>query len=382
MNSVVARGFGGPDVLTYARSPIPKPGPKEVLIRNYFAGLNYKDVLTRTGSYHAGNPELPFIPGIEACGEVVEVGNGVTAVKKGERVAYMTATLSSKKNDCYAEYTTANVDCVVQVPANVDDQSACCAMVQGLTAHYLTHDSYPVRKGDTVLVQAAAGGLGRIVVQLCVQAGATVIGTCSTKAKAAVARETGCHHVINYSETEDWPVAVKKLTEGKGVDAVFDGVGKSTFLKGLESLKIKGTMVIFGNACGEHPDPLPVTLLTQKGSLRLTRPALYDHLLDRDEMVARCNDLWGLIAAKKLIMPIVAVKPLKEAREAHVELHSRALVGKVLFACRDQEEAPEVSLEPVSSSCEALAIMDNWVVLFVAAAAAVAGACLARRGRA
>ena len=339
MNAVHARSFGGPEVLEYTRCAKPVPGPQEVLIRNAYAGLNFKDTLTRTGSYHAGNPELPFIPGIEASGVVVEVGSEVTAVEVGQRVAYMTATLSSKKNDCYAEYTTAGVDCVVQVPDEVDDQSACCAMVQGLTAHYLTHDSYPVQKGETVLVQAAAGGLGRIIVQLCVQAGATVIGTCSTEAKARVALETGCSHVINYTEVEDWPAKVRELTGGKGCDAVFDGVGKTTFLKGLDSLRIKGTMVIFGNACGEHPDPLPVTLLTQKGSLRLTRPALYDHLLDRNEMVARCERLWGLIAAKKLVMPIVGVRPLKEAREAHVELHSRGLTGKVLFECQGQEEA-------------------------------------------
>jgi len=149
MNAVQCEKFGGPEELKFTRAQIPTPGPGQVLIKNAYAGLNFKDTLTRTGAYHAGNPELPFIPGIEASGRVVALGDGVTEVKVGQRVAYMTATLSSKKNDCYAEYTTADIKCVVGVPDDVDDASACCAMVQGLTAHYLTHDSYPVSKGKT-----------------------------------------------------------------------------------------------------------------------------------------------------------------------------------------------------------------------------------------
>jgi len=333
MRAIQVHAFGGPDVLQFTdRAKRPAVGPGEIRVRNAFAGLNFKDVLCREGAYHAGNPALPFIPGIEGAGVVEAVAANVSAFRVGDRVAYLTATLASDRNDTYAELTTVSAaGNVVQVPAGVELSHACAAMVQGLTAHYLSHDTYRVREGDVVLVQAAAGGVGSLLTQLCRRAGATVIGTVSSQVKAEHARHYGCDHVVRYRE-ENVAAACLRITDGRGVDAVFDGVGKPTFLTGLDSLRKRGTMVVFGNAGGAHPDPLSVTTLTQKGSLHLARPALYDYLLTQSEMQARARQLFDYMAEGSLRIPIAEVLPLHEAARAHRALQAGEVLGKWLFA--------------------------------------------------
>jgi len=332
MQAIQVHAFGGAEQLRYSTDvPAPMPRVGEVLVRNAFAGLNFKDVLCRTGTYHAGNPSLPFIPGIEAAGVVESVAAGVTAFQPGDRVAYLTATLNSDRNDTYADYTSVSArGNLVKVPDEVGLAEACAAMVQGLTAHYLTHDTYRVRPGDLVLVQAAAGGVGSLVVQLCKRVGATVIGTVSSDAKVDHARNVGCDHVVRYRE-ESFVDVCRSVSQGRGVDVVFDGVGKPSFLKGLDCLKKRGTMVVFGNAGGAQPDPLAVTVLTQKGSLHLARPALYDYLLTQAEMQARAHDLFGYMLDGSLRMPIGRILPLRDAEEAHRALEAGQVLGKWLF---------------------------------------------------
>lgn len=332
MEAIEVHAFGGPEQLVWSGDvPLPKLGAAEVRVRNAFAGLNFKDVLCRTGTYHAGNPSLPFIPGIEAAGIVEAVGADVRDFQVGDRVAYLTATLNSDRNDCYAAFTTVSATGnLVKVPAQVELSQACAAMIQGLTAHYLTHDTYRVQRGDLVLVQAAAGGVGTLLVQLCKRAGATVIGTVSSAAKAEHASAAGCDHVVRYDQ-QSFVDVCRAVSGGRGVDAVFDGVGKPTFLPGLDCLRKRGTMVVFGNAGGAHPDPLSVTTLTQKGSLHLARPALYDYLLTQAEMQSRAAELFTYITEGSLRMPVGRVLPLREASAAHRALEAGQVLGKWLF---------------------------------------------------
>ncbi|ARN74481.1 quinone oxidoreductase family protein [Oceanicoccus sagamiensis] len=336
MKAIQVHTFGGPEQLVYSDTvTTPEPGATQVLIQNSYAGLNFKDTLTRSGAYHGGNPDLPFIPGIEASGVITAVGDKVSQFAVGDRVAYMTGTMSTKENNCYAQYTAFDAGSnIVKIPDEISMEQACACMVQGLTGHYLTTDAYRVKTGDWVLIHGAGGGLGMMLTQLCKRAGATVIGTCGSVSKAKQALENGCDFAIDYS-AEDFVAQVKSLTKNRGVNAVYDGIGKTTFLPGLDTLAKRGTMVLFGNACGEHPDPIAPTLLAQKGSLSLIRPALYDYLLSQQEMQIRATDLFGFIQEGSLNIPVSAYYPLDQAAQAHRDLEQRSVIGKALFSIDD-----------------------------------------------
>jgi NADPH2:quinone reductase len=249
----------------------------------------------------------------------------------GDRVAYMTGTMGTKDNNCYAEYTVFDSSSnITGVPDGIGLDQACASMVQGLTAHYLTTDAYKVKANNLVLIHGAGGGLGMILTQLCKRVGAKVIGTCSSPKKEQVARDNGCDFVINYLNN-NFAEKVLSITNGHGVDVIYDGVGKTTFLSGFDALCKRGTMVLFGNACGEHPDPIEPTLLSQKGSITLIRPALYDYLLSQEEMHARCKELFLYMLDGTLQIPISATLDLCESIQAHNDLLHRKVSGKILF---------------------------------------------------
>ena len=301
MKAVVADPLGGPENLKYVDAPTPRPGPGEVLVKLESIGVNYIDVYFRTGLYKA--PEKPVMLGNEGAGMVEAVGAGVK-FEVGERVAYAMARGS------YAEYALAPEDRLVRLPAGVSFEQGASVMLQGMTAHYLTHSTFQLRAGHTCLVQAAAGGTGLLLVQMAKIAGATVIGTCSTEEKAKAAREHGADHVIRYGD-QDFVAETKRIAPD-GVDVVYDSVGKSTFAKSLECLKPRGLMVSFGQSSGAvgEIDPL---VLTQKGSLFLTRPSLANYISDPAELAWRARDLFGWIAEGRLQVQIFATYPLAEA---------------------------------------------------------------------
>src|SRR6266852_289375 len=263
MQAIQVQKSGGPEVLTLVDLPVPKPKPNEVVVKVSAAGVNFIDVYFREGRYAT---PLPFVNGQEACGIVSDVGNGVKSLKPGDRVAY-TSVLGS-----YAQYAAAPSDRVVRVPEGITDLQAAAAMLQGMTAHYLVHDAYPLKKGETALIHAAAGGVGLLLVQMARSIGARVIGTAGSEDKAKLARQAGAHEVILY-DRQDFEAETKRVTEGKGVHVIYDGVGKSTFEKDLNILRPRGCLVLFGAASGPVP-PFDVDKLRQKGSLFLTRPSL------------------------------------------------------------------------------------------------------------
>jgi len=312
---------GGPDVMKLVDAPIPEPGPGQALIRVAASGVNFIDVYFRIGLYKA---PLPFTPGNEAAGTVEAVGEGVTVVQPGDRVAY------AMHRGSYAEYTVVPAAQLVKLPDAVDFKTAAAAMLQGMTAHYLTHSSFPLKKGDTCLIHAAAGGAGRLVVQMAKMLGATVYGTAGTDEKADIARSAGADEVIVYTR-QDFVAEVKKLTGGKGVDVVYDSVGESTFLKGLDLIRPRGMMVLFGQSSGAV-SPFDPALLNQKGSLFLQRPSLAHHCLTREELLWRSGDVLGWIAAGRLELRIDKVYGLADAPQAHKDLESRKTAGKLLLA--------------------------------------------------
>jgi NADPH2:quinone reductase len=312
---------GGPDVMKLVDAPIPTPGAGQALIRVAASGVNFIDVYFRIGLYKA---DLPFTPGNEASGTVEAVGEGVTLVKPGDRVAY------AMHRGSYAEYTVVPAAQLVTLPGRVDFNTAAAAMLQGMTAHYLTHSSWPLKKGDTCLIHAAAGGAGRLVVQMAKMLGATVYGTAGTDEKAEIARSAGADEVIVYTR-QDFVAEVKKVTGGKGVDVVYDSVGVSTFLKGLDLLRPRGMMVLFGQSSGAVP-PFDPALLNQKGSLFLQRPSLAHHCLTREELLWRSGDVLGWIDSGRLELRIEKVYGLGEAPQAHRDLESRKTAGKLLLA--------------------------------------------------
>jgi NADPH2:quinone reductase len=312
---------GGPDVMKLVDAPIPTPGPGQALIRIAASGVNFIDVYFRIGLYKA---DLPFTPGNEAAGTVEAVGPDVTELKPGDRVAY------AMFRGSYAEYTVVPLSQLVKLPDNVDFSTAAAAMLQGMTAHYLTHSSFPLKKGDKCLIHAAAGGAGRLAVQMAKMLGATVYGTAGNDEKAEIARSAGADEVIVYTR-EDFVARVKELTGGKGVDVVYDSVGQSTFLKGLDIIRPRGMMVLFGQSSGAVP-PFDPAILNQKGSLFLTRPSLAHHCLTREELQWRSGDVLGWIAAGKLQLRIEKTYPLGEAPQAHRDLEGRKTAGKLLLA--------------------------------------------------
>ena len=320
MRAIVVRDHGGPEVLLPQQVDDPTPGPEDVLVHVRWAGVNYIDTYHRSGAY-AGN--TPFTPGVEGAGEVLAVGSDVTHVQKGDRVAWCGA------RGAYAELQAVAADRVVPVPAGLDLDAAAAILLQGMTAHYLTHDTFPLREGHTCLVQAAAGGTGLMLCQLARRAGARVLGTTSTEAKAQRARAAGADEVILYTQ-RDVHEAVMESTGGAGVDVVYDGVGRATFMKGLDSLRRRGTMVLFGAASGPV-EPFDPQTLNHKGSLFLTRPSLFHHINDREELLARSADVFAWTAEGALDVTIDSRWTLADAAEAHRRLESRASSGKLLL---------------------------------------------------
>jgi NADPH:quinone reductase len=320
MKAIVADPVGGPENLKYIDMPVPEPGEGEVLVKIESSGVNYIDTYFRSGFYKA--PETPVKLGSEGAGTVVKAGRGSNC-QAGQRVAYAMARGS------YAEYAVVPQQFLVELPAAVSFEDGAAAVLQGMTAHYLTHSTFPLKVGDTCLIHAAAGGAGLMVVQMAKIAGATVIGTVSTKEKAQLAQEHGADHIILYTE-QDFVAEVKRITSGKGVNVVYDSVGKTTFHKSLDCLRPRGLMASFGQSSGGvgEIDPL---VLSQKGSLFLTRPGLGNYISDPAELRWRSSDLFQWIADGRLKLRIYKVYPLAEAAQAHRDLESRQTTGKLLL---------------------------------------------------
>jgi NADPH2:quinone reductase len=311
---------GGAEKLQLADVPTPQPGPKEALVRLVASGVNFIDVYFRTGLYKA---DLPITLGNEGAGIVESAGPEVTEVQPGDRVAYAMARGS------YAEYAVVPAKFLVKIPDHVDFETAAAAMLQGMTAHYLTHSVFPLKEGDTCLVHAAAGGAGGLIVQMAKMKGARVFGTVSTDEKAAIARGHGVDEVILYTQ-QDFEAEVKRLTGGRGVDVVYDSVGKTTFDKSLNSLRPRGTMALFGQSSGPVP-PFDPNILNGKGSLVLTRPSLAHFVLTRDELLWRAGDVLGWLASGKLKLRIDRTYPLADAANAHRDLEGRRTAGKLIL---------------------------------------------------
>ena len=319
MRAIQIKALGGPEVLALTDLPTPEPGPGQVRVRLAGTGVNFIEIYQRTGVYPM---TLPYVPGGEGAGTVSAVGPDVTGVAVGDRVA------SVNLAGAYAEEALVAADRVLPIPDGVDTETAAAAMLQGMTAHYLLQDSYPVEEGDIVLVHAAAGGMGLLLTQLATRLGATVIGTVSTVEKEELARAAGAAHVIRYTETEVAP-EVRRLTGGEGVAVVYDGVGKDTFDASLASLRLRGSMVLYGAASGPVP-PFDPQRLQAAGSVFLTRPTLVHHIVTTQELRRRGADLFGWIQ-NGLSIRIHNRYPLAEAARAHTDLASRRTTGKLLL---------------------------------------------------
>ena len=320
MKAIQVRQPGGPEAMEFVDVPVPEPKPTEAVVKISGAGVNFIDVYNREGRYKVATP---FVLGQEGAGVVTAVGKDVKSVKPGDRVAY-TGVLGS-----YAEHAAIPADRLVKIPKGVDDRQAAATMLQGMTAHYLCHDTYPLKKGETALVHAAAGGVGLLLVQMAHNVGARVIGTVSTDAKAKLAREAGADEIILYTQT-DFEAETKRLTGGKGLDVVYDSVGKTTFEKGLNLLRPRGMMVLFGGSSGAVP-PFDPIMLTQKGSLFLTRPSLMHYIMTPQELQARAKAVFDMITEGKLKLRIEHTYPLAQAQQAHRDLESRKTTGKLIL---------------------------------------------------
>lgn len=320
MRSVRIHEVGGPEVLEIDDLDVPQPGPGDVRVRIEAAGLNFIDTYHRSGNYPL---ELPCAIGVEAVGVVDEVGEGVTALSAGDTVAY-TGQLGA-----YAEMQVVPADAVVPVPEGLDPTTAAAALLQGMTAHFLTHDTFPLRAGDAAVVHAAAGGVGHLLTQVCKLVGARVIATCGTEEKARFVRELGADQVVMYTE-DSFAEAVDRFTDGRGVDVVFDGVGRSTFRDSLSCLRQRGMMVLYGQASGPV-DPVDPQDLNRLGSLFLTRPTLFHYIAKREELERRARDLFGWLAKGDVKVRIDRTFALEEAAEAHRYLEQRKTQGKVLL---------------------------------------------------
>jgi NADPH2:quinone reductase len=320
MKAVRVEQFGGPEALKVVDLPLSEPGEGEARVKLEVIGVNFVDIYQRIGRYQG---TLPFILGQEGAGIVDEVGPNVTEVKPGDRVAYAMVQGS------YAEYAVVPGWRLVPIPAGVDATQAVAGMVQGMTAHYLAFSTYPLKAGETALVHAAGGGTGQLLVQVAKLRGARVIGTASTEEKAQLAREAGADEVILYTQG-DFEAETKRLTDGKGVNVVYDSVGKDTFDKSLDCLRRRGYMVLYGASSGAVP-PLDPQVLNAKGSLYLTRPYLGHYTADRAELMERANAVFSWIASGKLKVRIDKTFPLKNVAEAHRYLEERKSKGKILL---------------------------------------------------
>jgi NADPH2:quinone reductase len=317
---IVVRSPGGPEQMLLEEVPTPTLGPREALVAIVVSGVNFLDVYFRSGLYPSAGP---IVLGSEAAGTVESVGSGVTEVAPGDRVVYTMVRGS------YAEYAVVPAAQLVKIPDKVDFRTAAAAMLQGTTAHYLTHSTFPLAAGHTCLVHAAAGGAGGLIVQMAKQRGARVFGTVSTEAKAREIRGLGADEAIIYT-VQDFETEVKRLTEGRGVDVVYDSVGQTTFDKSLKVLRPRGMLALFGQSSGALP-PFDPGLLSARGSLFLTRPNLAHHLATRDELLWRAADVLTLVASGSLKLRISATYPLSEAAQAHRDLESRKTSGKLLL---------------------------------------------------
>jgi len=320
MKAIQAKQTGGPEVLQFVDLPIPQPKPNEAVVKISASGVNFIDVYEREGRYKV---PLPFVLGQEGAGAVTAVGPEVKSVKPGDRVAW------SSVRGSYAEYAAVPAERLVQVPQGVSDQQAAAAMLQGMTAHYLSHDTFPLKRGQTALIHAAAGGVGLLLVQMAHNIGARVIATVSTDEKAKLARQAGADEVILYTQT-DFEAETKRLTDARGVDVVYDGVGKTTFEKGLNVLRPRGVMVLFGGSSGAVA-PFDLVQLSQKGSLYVTRPTLAHYIAATEELRARSSDVFKMIAEGKLKLRIEHTYPLADAAQAHRDLEGRKTTGKLLL---------------------------------------------------
>jgi NADPH2:quinone reductase len=320
MKAIRVHQFGGLEVLNIEDIPLPEPGEGEARVKLEAIGVNFLDIYQRIGRYQGS---LPFTLGQEAAGIVDTIGRNVTEVQPGDRVAYASVQGS------YAEYAIVPAWRLVPIPPSVDARQATAAMVQGLTAHYLAFSTYPIKAGDIVLVHAAGGGTGQILVQVAKRCGARVIGTVSAEEKALIAREAGVDDIIFYTQT-DFESEVKRLTNNTGVDVVYDSVGKDTFDKSLNCLRRRGYMVLYGASSGPVP-PVDPQVLNAKGSLYLTRPYIGHYTADRAELLQRVNDVFGWLASGELKVRIDKTFPLAEAGEAHRYLEGRQSKGKILL---------------------------------------------------
>jgi NADPH2:quinone reductase len=320
MKAIQICAIGGPEALQLAELPIPEPGPGQVLIRVDAVGVNFIEIYFRKGVYKAA---LPLTPGSEAAGTVEELGPGVTGFAAGDSVA-STAVLGS-----YAEYALVPAAQLVKVPAALSPEKAAAALLQGMTAHYLSYSTFPLKKGDTALVHAGAGGVGLLLTQMATRLGARVITTVSTPAKAELSREAGASDVILYTK-QNFETEVKRLTQGKGVDVVYDSVGKTTFDQSLNCLRPRGLLVLFGASSGPVP-PFDLIQLNPKGSLFITRPTLWHYIATRAELEWRSGDVLGWAAKGELNLRTEHIYPLAEAAQAQIDLEARKTTGKILL---------------------------------------------------
>lgn len=318
--AVVVHQLGGPEVLRYEDWPLASPGPGQVALRQTAIGLNFVDTYQRSGLYPV---QLPFVAGNEGAGVITVLGEGVTDLKVGDRVAYQGHV------GAYATERIALADRMVPIPDGIDDRTAAAIMLKGLTAYYLLFKTWALARGETILWHAAAGGTGLIATQWARALGATVIGTAGSDEKVALAKAHGCHHVINYN-SEDFVARTRELTEGRGVDVVYDGVGKSTFEKSLDCLRPRGLMVSFGNASGVVSIP-DVTLLSRKGSLYVTRPTGTHYLGKREELLEGAGKLFAAVLDGAIKVEIGRTFPLSEAADAHRALEGRETTGSVVL---------------------------------------------------
>lgn len=320
MKAIQVKNPGGPEALELVELPVPEPKANEVVVKLAASGVNFIDVYFREGRYKSA---VPFVVGQEGAGTVTAVGADVNSVKVGDRVAW------TGLQGSYAEYAAVAADRLVPIPAGVTDQQAAAAMLQGMTAHYLSHDTFPLKRGQTCLIHAAAGGVGLLLVQMAHNIGARVIATVSTDEKAKLAREAGADEVIPYTKS-DFETETKRLTQNEGVHVVYDSVGKTTFEKGLNVLRPRGMMVLFGGSSGAVP-PFDLIALSQKGSLFVTRPTLGHYIANREELVERSSSVFSMMAERKLKLRIEHLYPLAEAQRAHRDLEGRKTTGKLLL---------------------------------------------------
>ena len=313
---------GGPDVLKWEDIEVGEPGPGQARVRHTAVGLNYIDVYGRTGLYPL--PSLPHALGMEAAGIVEAIGEGVSDVAVGDRVAYVIAPPGA-----YSEERLVPADRMVKLPDNISEDTAAAMMLQGMTAQYLLRQTYNVKAGDTILIHAAAGGVGLIVCQWAKHLGATVIGTVGSNEKAELAKAHGCDHAIVYTR-ENFKDRVKEITEGAGVNVVYDSIGKDTFMDSLDCLKPLGMMVTFGNATGPV-DPFPPGMLGQKGSLFLTRPTLFTYMAKREDLMAMAGELFDVVSSGVVKIEINQTYDLKDAAQAHADLEARKTTGSTIL---------------------------------------------------